>query len=492
MKELKVGKLSHNKIIPKKIEENVYEIPKGTRNYMKVPVRIFANEQIIQAMEQKMFAQATHIAWLPGIIKHALVLPDGHMGYGFPIGGVAATDYEDGVISPGGVGYDINCGVRVVRTNLKKKDILPQAQKLNEELFRNIPAGVGSKAKIRLSRAELDELLLEGASYCVKKGMGWKSDLDHCEENGQMKNADISKVSEKALTRGMPQVGSLGSGNHFIEIQYVDQILDETLAKAMGIIEKDQVVVMIHTGSRGFGHQICSDYLRQVEQAMPKYNIKPPDRELASVPTQSDDGQAYLNAMACGANFAWGNRQMILHWVRETFEKRFNSSAEDLDMELIYDVAHNIAKKEVHEIDGKNRTVITHRKGATRAFPAGHPDVPADYRSIGQPVLIPGSMGTASYILVGQPEGMNVSFGSTAHGAGRVMSRSAALKRFWGSTVRDELKGKGILVKSTTPKIIAEEAPGVYKDIDAVASVSDAVGIGKKAVRLKPIAVIKG
>ncbi|MHA1188219.1 MAG: RtcB family protein, partial [Candidatus Heimdallarchaeota archaeon] len=279
---------------------------------------------------------------------HALVLPDGHMGYGFPIGGVAATDYNEGVISPGGVGYDINCGVRVVRTNLKKKDVVPHAQKLNEELFANIPAGVGSKAKIHLSKSELIELLQEGASYCVKKGMGWESDLDHCEENGQMKNADISKLSERALSRGMPQVGSLGSGNHFIEIQYVDQIEDKALAKAMGIVEKDQVVVMIHTGSRGLGHQICSDYLRHVEQAMKKYNINPPDRELACVPTQSDDGQAYFNAMACGANFAWGNRQMILHWVRETFEKRFKSSAEDLDMELIYDVAHNIAKKEVH------------------------------------------------------------------------------------------------------------------------------------------------
>jgi tRNA-splicing ligase RtcB len=322
--------------------------------------------------------------------------------------------------------------------------------------------------------------------------MGWESDLDHCEENGQMKNADISKISDKAISRGLPQAGSLGSGNHFLEIQYVDKIMDETLAKAMGIVEKDQVVVMIHTGSRGFGHQVCSDYLRQVEKAMPKYNITPPDRELACVPTQSDDGQAYFNAMACGANFAWGNRQMILHWVRETFEKRFNSSAEDLDMELIYDVAHNIAKKETHEIDGKNRTVITHRKGATRAFPAGHKDIPADYRSIGQPVILPGSMGTASYILVGQPGGINASFGSTAHGAGRVMSRSKAKKQFWGSTVKDELQGKGIQVKATTPKIIAEEAPGVYKDIDAVASVSDAVGIGKRAVRLKPIAVIKG
>ncbi len=481
-----------SQLVPKKIAENIYEIPKSARNYMKVPTRIFANEKIIRAMEQKMFTQATHVAWLPGIYKHSLVLPDGHMGYGFPIGGVAATDYDEGVISPGGVGYDINCGVRLLRTNLKKEDVVPLAHRLTEELFRNVPSGVGSKAKIRLNRSELNELLTEGAKYCVKRGLGWDEDIDHCEENGALSNADIETLSDRAILRGMPQAGSLGSGNHFIEIQYVDKIYDDDLAKAMGVIEPGQVVVMIHTGSRGLGHQICSDYLRNVERAMHKYNIKPPDRELASVPTQSDDGQAYFNAMACGANFAWGNRQMILHWVRETFEKQFKQSAEDMDMHLIYDVAHNIAKKEEHTIDGKKRTVITHRKGATRAFPANHPDVPQAYKSIGQPVILPGSMGTASYVLIGQPKGMEVSFGSTAHGAGRVMSRKAALRRFWGETIRDELKGKGITVKSANPKIIAEEAPGVYKDIDSVANVSDALGIGKKVIRVKPIAVVKG
>ncbi|MFW9921822.1 MAG: RtcB family protein [Candidatus Thorarchaeota archaeon] len=479
-------------IVPKKISENIYEIPKETRDYMKVPVRIFANEKIVKAMEHKMFLQATHVAWMPGIYKNSLVLPDGHMGYGFPIGGVAATDYSEGVISPGGVGYDINCGVRAVRTNLKKKDILPHSQRLAEELFNNVPSGVGSKARIHLSNSELEELLVEGAEYCVKKGLGWEEDLEHCEENGKMKNADFSKVSQKALSRGMPQAGSLGSGNHFMEIQYVDEIYDLNLAKAMGIIEKDQVIVMIHSGSRGLGHQVCGDYLRTVEQAMTKYKLNPPDRELASVPVQSDDGQAYFAAMASAANFAWGNRQMILHWVRETFEKQFKTSAADLDMHLIYDVAHNIAKKEEHIIDGKKRTVITHRKGATRAFPAEHPSVPQVYRSIGQPVLLPGSMGTASYILVGQPKSMELSFGSTAHGAGRVLSRSAALKNFWGTTIRDQLKGEGIHVKSPDPKIIAEEAPGVYKDIDAVANVSHNVGIGKKVVRLKPISVVKG
>ncbi|NHJ31731.1 MAG: RtcB family protein, partial [Asgard group archaeon] len=415
-------------MVPKKIGEYVYEIPKSTRNYMKVPARIFANEKIMRAMEQKMLTQATHVAWLPGIIKHALVLPDGHMGYGFPIGGVAATDYDKGVISPGGVGYDINCGVRLLRTNLQRKDVTPYAQKLSEDLFRNVPSGVGSKAKIRLSRSELEELLTEGASYCVKKGLGWEEDIEHCEENGALSNADPETLSERAISRGMPQAGSLGSGNHFLEIQYVDKIYDEELAKAMGVVQKDQVMVMIHTGSRGLGHQVCSDYLRNVERAMPKYNLHPPDRELACVPTQSDEGQAYFNAMACGANFAWGNRQMILHWVRETFERQFKQSAEDMDMGLIYDVAHNIAKKEEHTIDGKKRTVITHRKGATRAFPAQHPDVPKAYQSIGQPVILPGSMGTASYVLIGQPNGMEISFGSTAHGAGRVLSRKAALK----------------------------------------------------------------
>lgn len=479
-------------IVPKKVAENVYEIPKETKNYMKVPVKIIANEKLVRAMEQKMFLQATHVAWLPGIYKHSLVLPDGHMGYGFPIGGVAATDYDEGVISPGGVGYDINCGVRVVRTNLKRKDILPHSEKIAEELYRNIPSGVGSKARIKLSPSELDELLVEGAKYCVRNDLGWEEDLENCEENGQMKNADPSKVSEKAKSRGMPQAGSLGSGNHFLEIQFVDKIYDEDLAKKLGIIEKDQVLVMIHTGSRGFGHQVCSDYLRDLERKMPKYNLSPPDRELACVPTQSDDGQAYFAAMAAGANFAWGNRQMILHWVRETFERRFKQTAEEMDMHLIYDVAHNIAKKEEHVIDGKKRTVITHRKGATRAFPPDHPEVPAAYRSIGQPVLLPGSMGTGSYILLGQKSSMDVTFGSTAHGAGRVMSRSAAKRKFWGSTVRDELKASNIHVKSAHPKVIAEEAPGVYKDIDAVANVSDEIGIGRKVVRLKPITVVKG
>jgi tRNA-splicing ligase RtcB len=479
-------------IRPKKIAENIYEIPKSTFGYMKVPVKIYANEKIVRAMEHRMFLQATHVAWLPGIYKHALVLPDGHMGYGFPIGGVAATDYDNGVISPGGVGYDINCGVRLLRSNLQKEEVIPHARKLSEDLFRNVPSGVGSKARIHLSQSELRELLTEGVKYCVKRGFGWEEDIENCEENGALKNADVEFVSQKALSRGIPQAGSLGGGNHFLEIQYVDKIYDPDLAKAMGVVQKGQVMVMIHTGSRGLGHQICSDYLRQLERAMPKYNINPPDRELACVPTQSDDGQAYFGAMAAGANFAWGNRQMILHWVRETFEKQFKKSAEDLDMGLIYDVAHNIAKKEEHVIDGKKRTVITHRKGATRAFPAGHEALPAKYQSIGQPVILPGSMGTASYVLIGQPTGMEVSFGSTAHGAGRVMSRKAALKKFWGATVRDELRGKGIQVKAANPKIIAEEAPGVYKDIDAVADVSDKVGIGKKVIRLKPISVVKG
>lgn len=481
-----------NKIVPKKIDNYVYEIPKGTRSYMKVPARIFANNKLIQAMEQRTLEQATHVAWMPGIYKNSLVLPDGHMGYGFPIGGVAATDYEEGVISPGGVGYDINCGVRVVRTNLTKKEVDPKLTDLANEIFKNVPSGVGSKARIKLSRSELEELLVEGAKYCVDQGYGWEKDLEHCEENGRMANADPSKVSNRAISRGMPQAGSLGSGNHFIEIQYVDQIYDKELAKKMGVKEENQVLVMIHTGSRGFGHQVCDDSLRHIEKAAKRHNIRPPDRQLASVPTTSDDGQAYFDAMACGANFAWGNRQMILHWVRESFSNQLKTDPEDLDMQLIYDVAHNIAKKEEHTIDGKKRTVITHRKGATRAFPAGHPEVPQAYRSIGQPVLLPGSMGTASYILVGQPQGMDVSFGSTAHGAGRVMSRSGARRKFWGGTVRDELGEEGIYVRASNMKTVAEEAPGVYKDIDSVADVSDALGIGKKVIRLKPMSVVKG
>jgi tRNA-splicing ligase RtcB len=484
--------LANGKLKPKKIADYVYELPKETKGYMKVPAKFYANDELIRAAEQRTLHQLTHVAWMPGIYKNSIAMPDMHMGYGFPIGGVAATDYEEGVISPGGVGYDINCGVRVLRTNLNRKDVLPHAKKLVQTIFNNVPAGLGSKAKIRLNENKLKDVLIDGAKYCVDNDMGWDEDLEHCEENGTLAGADPSVISDKAMKRGIPQVGSLGSGNHFIEIQYVDQIINEQLAKAMGIHSKDQVLVMIHTGSRGFGHQVCSDSLRKIERAMSKYNINPPARELASVPTTSDDGQHYLKSMACAANFAWANRQMILHWVRQSFENYFKGSPEDLDMHLIYDVAHNIAKKEEHTIDGKKRIVMTHRKGATRAFPAEHPEVPKAYRSLGQPVLIPGSMGTASYILVGQKRGMEISFGSTAHGAGRVMSRSAAKRKFWGSTVQKELQGEGIEVYAASKKVIAEEAPGVYKDIDVVADVSDALGIGKKAVRLKPIAVVKG
>ncbi|MEM2142761.1 MAG: RtcB family protein [Candidatus Thorarchaeota archaeon] len=460
---------------------------------MKVPVRIYASKQLIDKMRQDAtFEQGINVACLPGVYTHSIILPDGHQGYGFPIGGVAATDYEEGVISPGGVGYDINCGVRVLRTNLDEKDVRPKLRELIDRLFVDVPTGVGKTGKITLTRDKVDEVLNNGAVWAVERGLGWEEDLEHTEAGGRLEFADASKVSADAKSRGTGQIGTLGSGNHFLEIQLVDQIYNESAARAMGFTHEGQVAVMIHSGSRGLGHQVCSDYIRTMTQAMRKYNIDVPDRELCSAPTTSQEGQAYLGAMSAAANFAWANRQAMMHWTRETFSKIFGRSAEDLDMHLIYDVAHNMGKVEEHVIDGKKRRVVVHRKGATRAFPPGHPETPAKYTSIGQPVIIPGTMGTASYILIGNPKSMELSFGSTAHGAGRFMSRERAKKEFQGREVQSKLAQEGIIVKSPQAVGIAEEAPGAYKDVDEVVRVSDAVGIATKVLRLRPIGVIKG
>ncbi len=478
----------------KKIADNIYEIPKGTQGCMKVPVRIYASDPLIKKMRQDAtFEQGTNVACLPGIYKNAIILPDGHQGYGFPIGGVAATDYEEGVISPGGVGYDINCGVRVLRTNLEVEDVRPKIHELIDQLFKDVPTGVGRTGKITLQgNRGVDEVLESGARWAVDQGLGWEDDLEHTEAGGNLDFADPSKVSAQAKSRGKGQVGTLGSGNHFLEIQVVDEIYDEHSAKAMGIDHVGQVTVMIHSGSRGLGHQVCSDYIKAMTQAMRKYNIEVPDRELCSAPTTSPEGQAYLGAMSAAANFAWANRQAMMHWTREVFGKVFGQSPEDLDMQLIYDVAHNIGKVEEHDIDGKRRKVLVHRKGATRAFPPGHPETPAKYKQIGQPVIIPGTMGTASYILVGNKQAMELSFGSTAHGAGRFMSRRKAKSVFHGREVQRRLAGEGIIVKSPKAVGIAEEAPGAYKDVDEVVKVSDSVGIATKVVRLRPLGVIKG
>ena len=418
-------------------------------------------------------------------------MPDGHEGYGFPVGGVAAMDAEEGMISPGGVGYDINCGVRLLRTNLTEENVRPKLGELVNDLFKSIPSGVGSKGAVRLTQSELDEVLVKGVMWAIEHGYGTNDDADVCEENGQMANADPNKVSDKARKRGAPQLGSLGSGNHFLEVQRVEEIHDEEAAKRMGI-QKGNVTVLIHCGSRGFGHQVCSDYLRISEQAQKKYNISLADRELACVPNRSDEGESYRAAMFAALNFAWSNRQMITHWTRKSFERVFNQTESDLDMKLVYDVAHNIAKVENHKIDGKNKSVVVHRKGATRAFPANLEEVPSKYRDLGQPVLVPGSMGTGSWILLGKENSMTRSFGSTAHGAGRMMSRSKARRNFTEEQVKKSLNEKGIFIKSLTRDGVVEETPQAYKNVDAVVNVSHELGIATKVAKLVPIGVIKG
>lgn len=477
----------------KKISDLIWEFPATVKPGMRVPARIFANKQLLDKMKKdQTFNQLVNVAFLPGIYTCAIALPDAHEGYGFPIGGVAATDVEEGVISPGGVGYDINCGVRLLRTSLNKQDILPKIQELLDNLFYNVPSGLGSKGRVSVNVSELNKVLENGARWGVENGYGWDEDLLHSEEGGCMQGADATKVSPGAKERGKTQIGSLGSGNHFLEIQYVDKIYNPEIAKKLGIVEEGQVTMMIHTGSRGLGHQVCSDYIRSIESAVRKYNIKIPDRELACVPVSSPEGKDYFGAMAASANFAWCNRQLITHWVRESFEKALKCRAEDIDLHLIYDVAHNMAKIEEHKINGTTKKVCVHRKGATRAFPPNHKVLPADYKSIGQPVLIPGSMGTASYLLVGTEKAMELSFGSTAHGAGRSMSRTAAIKRYWGDTIKKELGEQGILVKAASKKVLSEEAPGAYKDIDSIAKVSNDLGIATLVVRLKPLGVTKG
>ncbi|MGI0027151.1 MAG: RtcB family protein [Nitrosopumilaceae archaeon] len=480
-------------LIPKKIGNMEYRIEADSNRGMKVPVTIYADEALIQKMmTDRTLTQAINVSTLPGVQKHVVVLPDGHEGYGFPVGGVAAMDAEEGMISPGGVGYDINCGVRLIRTNLNEKDVRPKLKDLVTELFNSIPSGVGSKGAVKLNFSELDEVLVKGVRWAIDHGYGSNDDADVCEENGQIKNADPNKVSPTARKRGAPQLGSLGSGNHFLEVQKVQEIHDKEAAKRMGIYNEGQITILIHCGSRGFGHQVCSDYLRVSEQALQKYNITLADRELACVPNSSEEGESYRKAMFAALNFAWSNRQMITHWTRKAFERIFKQSEADLDMKLIYDVAHNIAKVEKHKIDGKLKSVVVHRKGATRAFPAGRDEIPQKYRDLGQPVFIPGSMGTGSWILLGQPNSMDLSFGSTAHGAGRMMSRSAARRNFTDVQVQKSLGDKGIFIKALTREGVVEETPEAYKDVDAVANVSHELGIATKVAKLVPIGVIKG
>ncbi len=476
-----------------KISEYMWRIPRYKQG-MLVPGIVFANEALLEKMTtDRTLQQCANVTHLPGIYKNAITLPDGHEGYGFPIGGVAATDYEEGVISPGGVGYDINCGVRLLSTTLTEKDVRPKLTALTETIFNNVPSGLGSRRKdFSISNRDLDTMVTEGVQWLISKGLGWPEDAQNCEEGGHMKGGDPDKVSSTAKSRGLTQIGTLGSGNHFLEVQKVDKIFNPETAKVFGIHEEGQVTVMIHCGSRGYGHQVCSDYLRVMEHAVQKYKISLPDRELACAPGQSPEARDYVQAMACAVNYAFCNRHAIMHWVRQSFQQVYHESPDKLGLKLVYDVAHNIAKVETHRIDGGNKKVWVHRKGATRAFPAGREELPEGYRSKGQPVLIPGSMGTSSWVLVGSEKAMDLTFGSTAHGAGRMMSRAAAKRRFWGGDIKAALEKRGIVIRSQSAMVLAEEADPAYKNVDVVADVSDKVGIATKVARLVPIAVVKG
>jgi len=475
----------------KKVRECVWELPSSYKDCMRVPGRVYLDDQDIKLVEKGALDQVANVACLPGIQKFSIGLPDIHFGYGFSIGGVAAFSGHNGVISPGGVGFDINCGVRFLKTNLTEKEVKPKIKELIDTLFKNVPSGVGSKGKIRLQDGQIDEVLNNGAQWAVENGYGWEEDLSFLEENGKMDAADSSKVSEKAKKRGIPQLGSLGSGNHFLEVQKVDEIFDKKTADVFGVKEGD-ITVMIHTGSRGCGHQICSDYLRIMDKAYKRHKVNIPDRQLACAPVDSEEAQDYFKAMSAAANYAWANRQMIVHWVRESFEQIFKKSAEEMEMGIIYDVAHNIAKKEVHNIKGRDLEVYVHRKGATRSFGPGRVEIPQEYRKVGQPVLIPGTMGTASYLLAGTDVAMEETFGSTAHGAGRKMSRAGAKRTYRGKEVKKALESRGIAIKATSMPVVAEEAPGAYKDVDKVVQTAHKSGISKLVGKMVPLGVAKG
>lgn len=471
------------------IDEYRWLVPKGTKPGMRTDALIYADERLLEAIVKDLSVdQAMNVAFLPGIVGRSLAMPDIHQGYGFPIGGVAATDFQKGVISPGGVGFDINCGVRLLASQLHKDDVVPRLRELVNQLFRDVPSGTGSEGFLKCSMQELDRVLTEGAGWVVEKGFGEATDVEYCEESGCMDGADPAKVSQRAKQRGHTQLGTLGSGNHFLEVQYVQKVFEPEIARRFGL-EEDQVVVLIHCGSRGLGHQVCTDYLKVMNEAMPRYGISLPDRQLACVPIQTPEGRDYLAAMAASANFAWANRQAITHFTRKSFEKIFGP---EVKLRVVYDVAHNIAKRERHRVDGEEKEVLVHRKGATRSFPAGAPELPAGYRDVGQPVLIPGSMGTASFVLVGTEKAMEETFGTVCHGAGRAMSRSAAKKGRDARAETKRLEEMGIILRAETRDGILEEVPEAYKDIDAVVDVVHNAGLAKKVARLRPIGVIKG
>ena len=477
-----------------KISDWIWEIPKTEKEGMQVPARIYASNTLLENMDKGVFEQITNVACLPGIQKYALCMPDGHWGYGFPIGGVAAFSIEDGVISPGGIGFDINCGMRLITTNLKIDEVKPRLRELINVLFRSVPAGVGAKGILKVSVSEFKEVMKRGVDWCIENGYGWPQDRERIEENGCIPGADPSKISEKAISRGINQLGTLGSGNHYLEIQLVtaENIFDEKVAKVFGIREKDQIVIMVHCGSRGFGHQIATDYLRVFDNAMKKYGMTVRDRELACAPFKSPEGSDYYKAMVCAANSAFVNRQVIAHRIRESFSKVFDTNAEKLGIEIVYDVAHNIAKIEKYKVNGKEKELLIHRKGSTRSFGPGRRELPEIYRGVGQPVIVGGSMQTGSYLLVGTEKAMEETFGSTMHGSGRTMSRRAAKKKVRGDQLLKTMEKEGIIVKAVSMSGLAEEAGIAYKDISEVVETMDVLGISKKVVRLKPIGNIKG
>jgi tRNA-splicing ligase RtcB len=476
-----------------KIDDTRLLIPKSYKPGMRVDGIIYADANLLEDIKHDQAPeQVANVATLPGIVGQSMAMPDIHWGYGFPIGGVAAFTIGEGVVSPGGVGYDINCGVRLLRTKLSRQDLkLELLEKLVRSIYNNVPSGVGSKGKIRISQETVRQVLTRGARWAVEQGYGTEEDLEYTEEHGEMAGADLAGVSPRALERGMPQLGTLGAGNHFLEIQEVTEVFDQKAAEALGI-RLGQITVMIHTGSRGLGYQICDDNVKTLGAASHKYGIELVDRQLACAPIESAEGRRYFGAMVAAANYAWANRQAITHWIREAFGQVLGLSVDQLGMSQVYDVAHNIAKIEEHEVGGKKMKLCVHRKGATRAFPPGHPVLPQKYLHLGQPVLIPGDMGTSSYLLLGTEKALSETFGSACHGAGRVWSRTRALKETQNRDVASELRAKGIMVMAASREVLREEVPDAYKDVDAVVDVCSRAGIAHKVARMKPLGVVKG
>ncbi len=476
----------------KRISPYIWELPRDHHPHMRVPARVYGSEQVLEmAFRDKSIEQLINVATLPGILKYAMAMPDVHQGYGFPIGGVAAFDYDEGIISPGGVGYDINCGVRMLASFIDADEIAPYLDTLNAALYRNCPSGVGEGSAVRATQKDLEAILVQGAEWAIKHGYGTRADLERTEDGGRIPGARADAVPKRALERGLTQVGSLGSGNHFLEIDVVDMVYDADVADAFGL-RQGSIVVQIHCGSRGLGHEVCGQYLRQMQDAPRKYGFTIADRELVAAPVTSPEGQNYLAAMAAAANYAFANRQVLAHFVRLTFEQVLAGKVSNWELHQVYDVAHNIAKIEEHSVNGRKVKAVVHRKGATRAFAPGHSALPGVYRSTGQPVLVPGSMGTASYVLVGTAKAMEETFGSSCHGAGRMMSRHQATRERQGAEVRDELRRQGIVVHTGSLKGLAEEAPEAYKDVDIVVESVVGAGIARKVARVRPLAVIKG